>query len=104
MPALSTEHPLALVTIALFAMGQLAAFVLLLRRTSLLKDELRNLLDNEPSQAQPLRSAFLPFVTWARLPRTSFLQTEVSERHDTAISELEDWFFALPEFQILQRS
>jgi len=104
MPAISTEHPLALAAIVLFAMGQLTAFVLLLRRTSQLKEELQGLLRKSPSLAQPLRSAYLPFVVWARQPRSSFLQTEVSERRDTAMSELEDWFFALPEFQCLQRS
>jgi hypothetical protein len=104
MSTLSAEHPLALGTIALFAMGQLTALVLLLRRTSQLNDELRNLLKKEPSKAQPIRSAHLPFVMWARRPRTSVMQTEVSERREAAVSELEDWFFALPEFQFLQRS
>lgn len=104
MNALVSEHPIAAVCVAVFAIVQGVTFALLLRSAFLLLKQLRRILALAPNNAATIKCESLPFITWCRQPATSPFLTDGQQRREMALAEVDQWFAELPTYQLLQRS
>jgi methyl-accepting chemotaxis protein len=104
MATLLLEHPVALFGIAVFAISQVATFLVVARKVNRLERKLKEIHSSDPRLIGRESCAELPFVAWCREPqRGAFLQS-FEQRRELAMADVDQWFTSLPSFQVLQRA